>query len=79
MESSDFQDAEISIDNADALEKLRDFHNFLRTFNLKLQEEKQTTTTYLGTYDTLVIRNGIISAHPASSYSRFDSDSFESS
>ena len=71
MESSDFQDAEISIDNADALEKLRDFHNFLRTFNLKLQEEKQTTKEVpptLATYDTLVMgRNGIISAHPASS------------
>lgn len=71
MESSDFQDAEISIDNTDALEKLRDFHNFLRAINLKLQEEQQITKEVppaLATYDTLVMgTNGVISAHPTSS------------
>jgi len=72
MESPDFQDAEISIDNTDALEKLRDFHHFLRTFNLKLREEKQTTKEVppaLATYDTLVMgRDGVISAYLASSH-----------
>ena len=71
MESPDFQDAEISIDNTDAIEKLRDFHNFLRTINLKLQEEQQITKEVppaLATYDTLVMgTDGVISAHPASS------------
>lgn len=70
MESSDFQNAKISIDNADILEKLRDFHNSLRALNLKLQEGKQIPKEVppaLTTYDALERgRDGIIYAHPAS-------------